>query len=55
MFKMSTRLFDFMQIVKMVLIPEISHPLGLVSPKALQPSHRPFIPHKTLSRFVRYI
>lgn len=55
MFKMSTWLFDFMQIAKMVVIPEISHPLGLVSPKAPQPSHRPLIPHKTLSRFVRYI
>lgn len=55
MFEMSTRLFDFMQIAKMVLIHEIPHPLRLVPPKALQPSHRPLIPHKTLSRFVRYI
>lgn len=43
MFKMSTWLFDFMQIARMVLIPEISHPFKISSSKSAPtitpPSH----------------
>gem|GEM_PF-2504878 len=57
MFEMSTRLFDFMQIAKMVLIPEISQLCsgGLIIPPKAAPNHHTALSYLTKRSHVLYV